>query len=242
MADPSTLNIETSVCDVAHLRAEIERGQDYDVLWTTLHQLVVNVSTRNAVLSEIFRPRDIVMSTAIVRETDLPTRREKHKFFRDVAFRRQNDDVNLRQRIKRRLIAPLYDVIVGLEPIATGRYREARCGRHRQFTLRRRSHRDRFTQVVRGVDGIRGVVAHTSFTAHSASWRGSFRLRMRCPMLMPRPSTHCSVIHSRSPPNRIQKRSRGSESPLQSSQGRTRRCRSAGCGTKVADMAGSPYV
>jgi hypothetical protein len=68
-----------------------------------------------------------------VRESDLPTRREKHTFFRDVAFRRQNDDVNLRQRIKRRLIAPFYDVVVGLEDIATGMYREARCGRHRQL-------------------------------------------------------------------------------------------------------------
>jgi hypothetical protein len=104
--------------------------QDYDVLWTPLHQLVVIVSTRNAVLSKIFSPRDIVMSA---RDCYLPTRREKHKFFRDVAFRRQNDDVNLRQRIKRRLIAPLYDVVVGLEDIATGTYREALCGRHRQL-------------------------------------------------------------------------------------------------------------
>jgi hypothetical protein len=117
MADPSTLNIGTSVCDdVARLRADIERGQDNDVHWTTLHQLVVNGSTRNAALNEIFGPGDGVMSTAIVRETDLDTRREKHTFFRDVAFRRQDDDVNLRQRIKRRLIGPLYDVIVGLEP------------------------------------------------------------------------------------------------------------------------------
>jgi hypothetical protein len=69
-----------------------------------------NVSTRNAVLSDIFGPSDGVMSTALVRETDLSTRREKHKFFRDVEFRRQNDDVNLRQRIKGQLIGPLYDL------------------------------------------------------------------------------------------------------------------------------------
>jgi hypothetical protein len=109
MATPSTLNI-------ARLRAEIERGWDNKELWTALHQLVVNVSTRNAALSEIFGPSDGVMSIAVVRETDLHTRREKHRFFRDAAFMRRNDDVNLRQRIKGQLLEPLYDVIVGLEP------------------------------------------------------------------------------------------------------------------------------
>jgi hypothetical protein len=80
MADPSTLNIQAVCDDVARLRAEIERGQDNKEVWTTLHLLVVNVSTRNAALSDIFGPSDGVMSTAVVRETDLDTRHEKHKF------------------------------------------------------------------------------------------------------------------------------------------------------------------
>jgi hypothetical protein len=119
---PSTLNIvnssELDVRIAADLRVDIERGRDTKELWTMLHQLVVNDSTRNAVLSEIFSPRDTVMSAALVRESDLPTRRERYKFFRDVAWRRHTDDACLRQRIKDQLVEPLYDAIVDLQPVA----------------------------------------------------------------------------------------------------------------------------
>jgi hypothetical protein len=99
------------------LRAKVSTGSEAASDWVALAELADSITSRNAILTALFKVGDGAIASTIMRNTaDLRTQREKFKFFRDASFRRDEDELPLRHIMREQVLHPLCEFVLRTIP------------------------------------------------------------------------------------------------------------------------------